>query len=185
MLTDILERSKEEQEIIGLWTYDDEDGFWSGYVVDFNEEMVVFKHFTKYGKSDGIIIESMQNIASIDFNDDYSKCMAYIIKNAEKLELQEDIQLNIKDIENWHHEVLADQIANPNRIVRMIMESDETYCGLVEWVDDENLVIRLIDKEGQDEGNTLFRLEDIKTLRINDLENRRRLLLYNWKHQRI
>ena len=65
ILFEILKKSKENKEIIGIWKYNDDDGFWAGYVNDYNEELVTIQHFTKYGKSDGIIIERIENIKSV------------------------------------------------------------------------------------------------------------------------
>ena len=36
-------------------------------------------------------------------------------------------------------------------------------------------------KSGEDEGLTMFKVEDITHFKINDIDNRKRLLLYNWR----
>jgi hypothetical protein len=43
----ILERSKHNKELLGLWKYNDDDGFWCGYVIDYNETLVKIQHYTK------------------------------------------------------------------------------------------------------------------------------------------
>ncbi len=111
LIKDILRRSKEEKKFIGIWLYNDDDGFWSGYVKDFDEEFVFLRHFTKYGKPDGIIVEQIENIESIDFDDDYSNAMEYLIANSEKIDKEPEIELSINDHENWQYEILEQQLS--------------------------------------------------------------------------
>jgi len=182
MIKDILEKSQREKSIIGIWIYGDEDGFWSGYVKELMDDFMVFQHFTKYGKPDGTIIEKIQNIQSIDFDDDYSKAMMYLIENHDKIEREREIDIEIHHAHTWQTDILEPCIGNKNRIVNIQVNRDSFYNGFVEWVNDENLVMRLVGKNGEDRGKSLFRVEDINTIRINSKDNRRRMLLYKWRN---
>jgi len=133
MIRDILNKSKEQKKILGIWMYDDDDGFWSGYVKDFNEELVFIQHFTKYGKPDGVIVERIENIESIDFDDDYSRLMEYVIQNSDKLDIEPEVKFEITESENWQFELLDKQLGGKDRIVRIQVNANN-YCGLVEWV---------------------------------------------------
>jgi len=181
LIKDILRRSKEEKKFIGIWLYNDDDGFWSGYVKDFDEAFVFLRHYTKYGKPDGIIVEQIENIESIDFDDDYSNAMEYLIANSEKIDIEPEIELHIKDHENWQYEILEQQLSNNERIVGIQVNRDNFYSGFVTWIDEDNVILNMVGKEGQDQGKTIFKLEDINAIRINDIENRKKLLLYKWK----
>lgn len=181
LIKNILRESKNEKKIIGIWLYNDDDGFWSGYVKDFNDEFVIIQHYTKYGKPDGLIIEKIDNIESIDFEDHYAKLMEYLIENSEKIDLEAEIELEITDFENWQFEVLQKQLSNEDRIVR-IQINDNSFSGLVDAIDEHSVILKMIGKEGHNEGKTLFKLEDISTIRINDIDCRKRLLLNKWKN---
>ena len=181
MILDILNKSKNEKKFIGIWLYGDDEGFWSGYVKDYNEDLVILQHYSKYGKPDGVIIEEIENIESIDFDDDYSKAMEYIIDHADELDYESEINLKIKHPDQWQKEILDDQIGKKDRIVRIEVNQENTCSGLVEWSDNNNVVIHRIGKEGQDEGRSLFKIEDISSIRINDIENRKKLMLFNWR----
>jgi len=181
MIKDILEKSQREKNIIGVWVYGDEESFWSGYVRELKDDFFTFQHFTKYGKPDGLIVEKIANVQSIDFDDDYSKVMAYLIVNHDKIEQEEKIDLEIHHAHTWQTDILEPFIGNKNRIIYIQVNRDSFYSGFVEWVNDQHLVLRLVGKNGEDEGKSLFRIEDINTIRINSKENRRRMLLYKWR----
>ena len=42
-------------------------------------------------------------------------------------------------------------------------------------------VLHHVAKNGEDQGTSLFKIEDITEISVNDIDDRRRLLLYNWR----
>jgi hypothetical protein len=181
MIQDILKKSKEEKELIGVWILNDDDGFWCGYVSFFNEDILVLKHYTKYGKYDGIIVLKMENIESIDYDDDYLKGLEYVISNEKKLELEEQIDMVISNTDNWQNEVLETALGNPNRIVRVQVNNDSYYNGLVDWLDEQDVALTKIGDDGQVLGKSVYPTANINLIRMNDIDNRKKLLLYKWR----
>lgn len=181
MIQEILEQSKRENKFIGIWTYDDGDGFWSGKVRDFNEKFVFIDHYTKYGKLDGTIVEQIENIQTIDFNDDYSEFMEYLVNNHHKLDEQEEVKIPVPKTDNWPFEILKNFEGLNDVIVRIQLEDEMTYTGLVNRCDEESTVLNCIDSDGVDEFFSLYKNEDIQMIRVNDIEARKRLLLFNWR----
>lgn len=181
ILIDILQKSKDNKEIIGIWKYNDEDSFWVGYVKDFNEELVVIQHYTKYGKLDGIIIERIAEIKSIDFNDDYTKSLKYIIENSALLENDNDFNLKLNDSEDWQLEVLKQTEGNKDLMVSVEINGSDYYSGFVLIVSETDFILNMVGKFGEDEGRTIFKIEDVTSFRVNDLDDRKRKLLYNWR----
>ncbi len=182
MLKEIFKRSKREQRILCIWLYDNEDDFYCGYVKNFDEHFVYIQHFTKYGKPDGTVIEKIENIESIDFDDDYSKAMEYLIANHKLLETEENIDFSDIDIDEsyWQYQILEKQAHNDETVVRIEVNGN-FYSGLVKNIDENFVVINRIGIMGENENLTLFKLEDIESIRINDIENRKKLLLYKWR----
>jgi hypothetical protein len=181
MIQEILENSKKDQKFIGVWVYNDTDGFWTGYVEDYTADYVYLRHFTKYGKPDGIILERIDNIQSIDFEDNYSEALQYLVENHHLLDKQDEIFFPIPTTDNWQYEVLQNYVGNLEIIVRLQLDDDNEYTGLVHKISEEFIVINCIGTEGHDEFFSLYKLSDIKTIRINDMDARKRLLLYNWR----
>ena len=174
LIKKILENSKSEKRFIGIWIRNDDDGFWSGFVQDYNNEYVYIKHFSKYGKPDGIVVEKIDQIESIDFDDTYSQCMQYLIENTIELDFEEEITLPLPDDENWQYLTLKEQLKNKERIVRIEINEEEFFSGFVEAIDTRHVTIHRIGNLGEDENFSLFNLDDITTVRINDLENRKK-----------
>ena len=48
-------------------------------------------------------------------------------------------------------------------------------------VSEEDFILNCVAKNGEDLGTSLFRMEDVTEIRVNDIDDRRRLLLYKWR----
>ncbi len=184
ILFDVLKRSKENKEIIGIWKYSDDDGFWVGYVKDYNEDLVLLQHFTKYGKSDGIIVERIDNIKSIDFDDDYAKAMQCLIDYSSELDKDDPFDIVLSESQEWQTEILK-QIEGTKRIARLEINGSDYISGFVIKMSEYDLILRSIGEMGEDEGTVIYRIEDITAVRVNDIENRKRVMLFNWRNTRV
>ncbi len=180
LLFDILEKSKENKEIIGIWKYNDDDGFWAGYVKDYNEELVTIQHFTKYGKSDGIIIERIENIKSVDFDDDYAKAMQCLIDYSTELDKDVLFEVDLNDNEDWQMGIL-NQLVGSQHVIRLEINGSDYFAGFITQISELDFVLHCIGKMGEDEGTVIYRLEDVTSVRVNDIENRKREMLFKWR----
>ena len=180
LTTKLLVQAKENKSFLSFWTYNDDDKFWFGQVLDFNDELVFIQHYTKYGKKDGIIVTKISEIISIDFNDNYGKAMTFIIENSEELARENEFKFDYFESENWKT-VLLNQLKHRTEIITSVEINDEYFCGFIEDTDESNFVIKLIGSLGEDEGNALYKIEDITGFKINDIDNRKRLMLFNWR----
>jgi hypothetical protein len=182
MINKILKESKKNKRVIGIGLYGD-NGFWSGIVIDFNDEIVHFQHYTSYGKPDGIGLERISQIERIDFDDEYTNAMEHIIKNSDKLEEGKFKSRFYEDLteENWQTQTLKPYEKEKNQLVSIQINQDSFYKGLIEKLDEQTLLFRVIDELGNDKGLSLFKIEDVSSIKINDLECRKRFLLYSLK----
>ena len=180
LTTKLLTKSKENKSFLSIWTYNDDEKFWFGKILDFNDELVIIQHYTKYGKKDGIIVAKISEIISIDFEDDYSKAMNYIIENSEELANEREFIFDYLEKENWK-KTLLNQLINRKDIITSVEINDEYFSGFIIEVDDENFIIKCVGSLGEDEGNALYKIEDLTGFKINDIDNRKRLMLFNWR----
>jgi len=183
--TRILERSKLNKELIGLWKYDDEDSFWCGYVIDYNESLVKIQHFTKYGKPDGIIISQISSIQSIDFDDDYAKAMQVVIDYANIIEKEDIIDFPLSEEKNWDYEFIKHLEGNYNTLTSVEINNSSYYSGFIVEVSATDFVLKCIGKMGEDEGSVIYKIEEVTGLKINEIDNRKRSLLYKWRKARL
>ena len=177
----ILERSKLNKELIGIWKYNDDESFLCGYVIDYNETLVKMQHYTRYGKPDGIIISQIANIKNIDFDDEYAKAMQVVIDYSKEIEKEENLNLPLSESENWDFEIIKKLEGNLNIVTSVEISNSEYYSGFIIEVSESDFVLRCVGKMGEDEGLVIYKTEDVTGFRINDIDNRRRCLLYKWR----
>lgn len=182
LFTEIFERSKSDEELIGIWKYDDDTCFLCGYVVNFDETLVALKHFNKFGKPDGVVVEQIENIASIDIDDDYLISLQYIINNSKKLDKEAEIEINFSGGEMWQFKILQENSQRKDRVVSVEINGEDYFCGFIVKVTVSDFMLKCIGKLGEDEGSVIYKIEDVTSLRINDMDSRKRLMLYNWKN---
>ena len=181
ILQSTLERSRDNQEIISIWQYNSDKSSLVGYVTEISEEHITIKHYTVYGKCDGLITIRKANIKTIDFNDDYTKVMECVIQYSSIFDKPTDFQLNIGYSNNWQYDALHKLVTSENQVASFEINGSDYFTGLVTEFSDEDFILNCIGKNGEDHGSAIYRIDDITEIRINDLDNRRRLLLYNWR----
>lgn len=181
ILNQLLERSKLNKELLGLWKYNDDEAFWCGYVIDYNETLINIQHFTNYGKPDGKIITQIGNIQSVDFDDEYAKAMQIVIDYSKEIEKEENFDFVLPQNENWDFEIIKSLEGNFNIVSSIEISNSDYYSGFIVEVSESDFVLRCVGKMGEDEGLVLYKIEDVTGFRINDIDNRKRCLLYKWR----
>jgi hypothetical protein len=181
IFTKILERSKLNNELISLWKYNDEDKFWCGVVLDYNDTLVKIQHYNKFGKPDGVIVAQIASIQNLDFDDDYAKAMQVVIDYSKEIEKEEAVPFSFLQTENWQYEVIKSLEGNFEIISSFEVNNSNYYSGFIVEVSETDFILNCVGKMGEDEGFVIYRMEDITGFQINDIENRRRCLLYKWR----
>lgn len=184
-LEQIFERSKSNKELITITKYRDDDTFWCGYVIDYNDILIKLQHFTKYGKKDGIIVARLSDIERVDFNDDYTKAMQVVIDYSLELEKENKIELDLPDSDNWDFSVLKQLEGNIHEITSIEIGGTTYYTGYVLEVSETDFTLHSIGKMGENQGFIVFKIEDVTGFQLNDIDNRKRAMLYRWRQTRI
>jgi hypothetical protein len=180
ILLQTLERSKLNKELIGVWKYSDDESFWCGYVIDYNETLVQIQHYTKYGKPDGIIVSQILDIQSIDFNDDYSKAMQVVIDYSGELEKEDKVNFILTENDDWDYSILK-QLEGKFSVVASVEMGSGYFSGFIVEVSETDFILNCVGKLGEDEGTVVYKIEDVTGFKINDIDNRRRAMLYKWR----
>ncbi len=164
----VFTESKLNKKIIGIRMYGDDTKFWCGYIVDFNNDFIIIQHFSKHGLADGFILEKTENIESLDIDNNYSKSFQ---KLASKIENNyNDISiLEIPTTENWQYELLSKQELK-KKAVDISFTEDFTICGKIMEIDSDFVKIEPIEDLGELDGYSIYRLEDIDSIRLDSLE---------------
>jgi len=180
-LQSILQKSKDNKEIISIWQYNGDKGSLVGYVSDISEEYIGFKHFTRFGKQDGILYIKQANIKNIDFNDDYTKVMECLIQYADIIDKSPDFRIDLNQSDFWQFNAVIQLSKAKDQIASFEINGNEFFTGFVKETSEEDFILNCVAKNGEDLGTSLFRIEDITEIRVNDLDDRRKLLLYKWR----
>ncbi len=180
IIFEILNKSKIEKELIGIWQYGDDNGFLMGYVVDFNEDLVLFQHYTKHGKKDGIITLQVAGIQNVDFNDDYAKAMECLIEYSDIIDKQPKFKLELNKTDEWQTELIKQLSENSETIVSL-EANGSYYSGYVTRATESDFVLHCVGKMGEDEGKVVYRIEDVTEFKIHDLDDRKKDLLFKWR----
>ena len=181
ILNTILNKSKDNKELVTLWQYDSDKSSYVGYVLETSKEHLTFKHYTSFGKCDGLIVIRIANIKTVDFNDDYTRVMECVIQYSSIFDEPSDFELNIGFTENWQYDSLQKLAQSKNQVASFEINGGDYYTGFVSEISDEDFILKCIGNNGEDHGTAVYKIEDITEIKINDLDNRRRLLLYNWR----
>lgn len=183
LFTKMLLDSKENDKFLCLYEYSDDDKFWFGKVIDFNEEIIIFQHYTKFGKKEGKIVLRRSMISEIDFDNKYSKTMAYVISHRYEIDRKTEIPINCEDTENWRKSFL-EQVKNRTDFLTSVKVNGSFYSGFVKETDEDFFMLHCIGTDGEDKGNIIFRIEDVTEFSFDDREDRKTLMLYQWKSKK-
>ena len=180
ILSDILYKSLENNEIISVWQYGDK-GSNVGYITEISDEHITLKHYTFFGKCDGLVIIRIANIKTIDFNDDYTKVMECVIQYSAIFDEPSSFNLKLGYSNNWQYNALLQLVKAESQVASFEINGGDFFTGLVTKISESDFVLNCIGKNGENQGTAVYRIEDVTEIKINDLDNRRRLLLYNWR----
>jgi hypothetical protein len=184
LLTNLLEKSKNTKELLSFTKYGDET-FWFGYITEYSEEFIAIQHFTKYGKNDGIIIHPIGGFQRIDYKDDYSKAMQSVIDYSDEIHRPNKIKLNFFESENFYQNIIQQFTAETDVIISVQINNDEYSTGYVKEVSETDFSMICVGKMGEDLGISILKIDDITNIQIDDIDNRKRNLLYKWRKARI
>ncbi len=177
MFLDVLEKSKSEKKLVELNCYGIGEGFYCGYVLEYSEEFAIIQQFTKFGTSDGILTLSLADIKFIETDTTYLSGITLLI-NQQNLVLNQTYYLKGKNVESFTH-LFETFIGIKEYLIKFELSDEDVYFGLVEWCDEDYFSIINIDIDGSAIGKATFKFEDLKMYWVDDLECRKRKILYD------
>lgn len=181
ILNSTLQKSKENKEIISIWQYNGDKGSIVGYVTEISEEYIGFRHFNRFGKQDGVMFIKLANIKTIDFNDDYTRVMECLIQYADIIDKPSNFSINLNKSDYWQYYAVLQFYKAKDQMASFEINGGDFFTGFVKEVSEEDFVLNCVAKNGEDLGTSLYRIEDISEIRFDDIDDRRRLLLYKWR----
>jgi hypothetical protein len=176
----LFERSKNNRELISIREYDSGDNFWCGIVVEYNKEMVGFEHYTKDATYDGVIYIMVEDIESLDFNNEYTKNLKLLIQRAESYASNELEPFGIEGIVNTKFDILK-RVGTDNNIVEIGFDGYD-ISGFIIEIDENHIEIQPIEASGNKDGSSIYKIEDISTIAFDTNYTRKIKFPYDHKH---
>lgn len=184
ILEKILIHSKKTKSLIGIRKYNEGDDFWLGYIVDFNEELIVLQHISKLGVDDGLLIEKIDNIESFETGDEYIKSYEFLYKNSSKVDKQTIKSVELPNSDSWQYDLLKNKF-DKNKIVTIELNNSDTIThGFIIDFDETHFQFQPISNLGEEEGFNIYKISDISSLAVDRLESRKRQAFYNWRKKK-
>jgi hypothetical protein len=182
ILEKLLKTSKKEKSIISARQYGEKSNQFVGYILDFNENVFIMQQVSTNGLDDGILIESFENIETFDVGE-YEKAYQFLFENSDKISKQIVKEIDLPISENWKYSIL-EKLFLSNEVVTIQLKSDNnTVTGNIISFNKTHLEFNPLNNIGKDEGIIIYKLEDISTFTINEMESRRIKLLKSWREK--
>ena len=184
MILDLLEKSEETKSLIGLNFYGSGNGFYCGYVLQYNDEFIIIQHYSKFGVNDGIIVHKIADIQYFESDTVYLKGIKLLIENQDIIQRQTYSPIPNKNIIESFAHLFESFLGNKDFLLKFELTDDEIYFGFIEWCDENCFSTILVDNDGLVIGKSIFKFDDLKVYWIDDLECRKRYFFYKIKNIR-
>ena len=182
ILLKILANSKKTKTILSARKYNEDDTHYVGYIVDFNETVFIMQQVSTYGLLDGLLIETFDNIETFEM-DEYEKSYQFLLDNADKITKQTVNKLALPKGDKWKYDLLK-TLFDEKKIITIQLSSDNIIVtGLIVDFDETYLQFNVISTIGEDQGIVVYKLIDISTFTIDELESRKRKTFYEWRQK--
>jgi len=182
ILTKILTHSKKTKTILSARKYNEDDTHYVGYIVDFNDTVFVMQQVSTYGLHDGLLIETFDNIETFEI-DEYEKSYQYLFDNADKITKQTITTLTLPKSDNWKFDLLKTLFAEKKIITIQLSSDNIIVTGFILDFDETYLQFNVISPIGEDQGKVIYKLVDISTFTIDELESRKRKAFNDWRQK--
>ncbi|MFN3555633.1 MAG: hypothetical protein ACK4VN_06700 [Bacteroidales bacterium] len=182
MKNKILETSKKQRKILSIRLYGEDDEFWLGYVEDYNPTIIQLRYFDLLGLEDGTVIIQQENIESIEFNSEYEKSYEYIINIRNSLDNIPKI-VEFKNGDDWRTQYLSD-LKKRKEVISFKTDSDITIYGFVDELNESDFLVNPIGHLGENEGNTIYKIDDISSFWFGSKKSKLRQELSVWRKKK-
>lgn len=180
VLSSILIDSKKTKKIIGFFEKEiGIDDFCVGYVLDFNDNLVVIQHITKYGTKDGIHIKQISSLLRIETDSDYLKACQTLFEKPELLPKQTHKNCKFPSSDSWQYHFLNVNSCIGELIAFELSGEDYFNFGFLIDFDENNFSVHLVGQSGESQGTNVYPLIDLASLGLDTLQCRKRRLMYD------
>lgn len=172
----ILEEIKESQKLCSLYiNFQDTSKFIFGKILEVDEMYIIFFSFSPDGEYDGLMLIKIDNILRIEYDDLYAARMNRLLDDKNL-----SCKLNVYSTEhNNLAELFLNMLLKEKLIISVELLDSAIYdiIGFVEEISGNICKISQVNDDGQSDGVTYIRINDITQISADSLDERRILRL--------
>lgn len=176
MISKILARSLKDKFLIGVRTTTLEwDEVIIGFIESIDDSYFTLKEIDEYGKFIGNTILSFDDIVHLEYSDRYQRRLNFIYENGMNLNPDNRTTIWKKQDALLPYFELTKKRQN---IVTLYLDEDNYSTGKIIDYDEESIFIHMIGSDGNEDGFSCYRIENIIGLRYDGIEEQKIELLY-------
>lgn len=174
----ILTQAKKRKKLVAIYTdKDNTDKFSAGYINDQIEEGVFLQSIDPNGFMDGTIFLNIDSIYAIDYDNKYLANLEYLYQNKDKLQEKNTFEFK-RSQANYLIEDFLEKCSSEKILITIKLIYDVGVTGYVKTLSEDDVCINVVTDEGEQDGVTYFKVEDIERIYLNGLDqNRLKILL--------
>lgn len=157
-MNNLLKKICESNELISIYANpSDSEGYVLGYILKIDEENLLLKNISSFGKYNGISCIRLENIFKIEYNTKYVNAIKKMIsKDDENKKIDENFEFILIDLLKYikkNKMVCSIELLNSDLI-------DAT--GFVNCIEKEYIIINSVTESGDLDGNIIITIDKIE-----------------------
>lgn len=176
---EVLERAKEGEKIVCLYTNPYSDKFAAGFVEAVSENHVVLRHITVHGRYDGWLLRALDDICRIDYGGRYEETLLSLYRGRAQSHLDNFLSVTDQIIDLKSEMLLCAQ--RNDFAVSIDTGSDEDNWGFVKVLEAITVTIERFNLHGQIDSESVFDMEYIQKIGVDNEDLQDLKLLAHWR----
>jgi hypothetical protein len=172
----IIENALKNKQLIGVNTIDLEwDESIIGFIIKIDETSFDIHEIDEYGRLIGCTSLRFESIVKLEYGDRYQNRLAFLHENATSFDP------NFRNTYWLESESLCERLNNAKlekSIVTLFFDDNEYATGFIESVNENITMFKNVGSEGDEDGYSCFKTDNILGFRVNDLNEQRIKLLF-------
>ena len=172
----LLTRQKLSGKMAEIYTDpEDPEVFHVSYILDVTEDSILECCVGVHGEFDGYAAEYIRDICHVESETPY-------LRKLERLGKRNFFKADIGLLQGQPISLLVNLAILQRQIAALdLWEEEDSLTGYLTKLEDGRLLVRLVSDLGEDEGETVISLSDIRRILVGDVETRELDYLYHYE----
>ncbi len=175
---EILNRAKEQDKIICLYTSCYSEKFAAGFVEAISDKHVVIRSLSVHGRYDGWLLRKLDDVPRMDWGGRYEESLLFLAR-ARKTTHPDGFLFPIGQDTNLISDFLL-AAQQHDCMASLDTGSDANIVGFIKSVEATTVTVEIIDTNGENNGESVVELDAIERVDVDDEDLQDLKLLARW-----